>query len=227
MREYNKLTLSLLWFLVTSTSGVLSSVAASFFGVYTLGMGLLVFGTVVSFCIACAQMFSLRRRLPSVNWNQWLLISTAAGTAGWFLVHALMVLGAIANALDVARSNTNLQLEYLEPFVISALSGLVYGAIQTYGFRIKPHYFWWCVANALGLGIGTVLGLQIADSFVPAKPGMLLGFDDAVHISIAGGMATLLMSVFTGLVILLFPNKANVEESNSGLEINSPSSIFR
>ncbi len=227
MREYNKLTLYLLWFLSTSTSGVLSSLVASFFGVYTLGTGLLVLGTVVSFCIACAQMFILRRRLPSVNWSQWLLVSTAAGTAGWFLVGAMKVLLNIANVLGVATPNTNLQLEYVLPFVISSLSGLVYGAIQAYGFKVKHHYFWWCVANALGLGIGTVLGLQIADSFVPAKAGMLLGFDDAVRISIAGGMATLLMSVFTGLVILLSPNKTNVEESSSGLELNTRSSISR
>ncbi len=202
MYEDTKIPVSLLWLLVTCVSGLLSWIFASLFAVSTLGMGLLMLGTLVSFCIACAQMLFMRRRLTSVNWSRWMLISTAAGTFSWIVVCTSVVLMNVANISNGSKSDPSLHSGYVAPFVISSLSGLVYGSIQGYGFHVKKYYIWWCLVNAVGLGTGTVLGLQVADILVPPRSSMLLNLTDALRLSIMGGVATFMMSVLTSLVVL-------------------------
>lgn len=204
--RHKKIPVSLLWLLVTCVFGLLSWLFASLFAISTLGMGLLLLGTIVSFCIACAQMLFMGKRLLSVNWSRWLLISTAAGTFSWIVVCASVVLMNVANISNGSKSDPSLHSGYIAPFVIASLSGLVYGAIQGYGFHVKKYYIWWCLANAVGLGAGTVLGLQVADILVPPRSGMLLNFTDVLRLAIMGGAATFMVSVLTSVVVLALPD---------------------
>jgi hypothetical protein len=207
------------WVLATAAASTIAWAITAGSGFFTLGLSLILGGSITGFFVGGAQTLVLLRysenfvnRGQAIDWEQpfdlrwywdrlrWAAFTTLGGTAAFMMMLPLQIISL--------SFGTALWRETIGPAIIFSLAGTVYGYFQCVVLReVSQNAAWWIPANGVGWGISALIGMSVDDRLrdmaVPRyEPGIIMGPGDFLWVFVAGNVGTTMVSVLTGVVLI-------------------------
>ncbi len=203
------------WVVGSSIAGTVGWALAASSGLFTMGLSLILSGAIVGLLVGGAQELVLQlfhrnyaNEQRTINWDQpfdwewhwdklnWVAFTTVGGGTSFVF--------AISMQLVALSFGPILWRQVVSPLLVYSIAGVIYGSVQWLILRRTiQNSIWWIPASGFGWGLGAAVALYIGGMLPGRETGLVMGPDNFMWSFIVGGVATIVASIVTGIVLVL------------------------